>query len=144
MILFCDTSALVKLYLQEPFSQEVKALLAQCDNVAVSRVAWAEAIAALSRRAREEPSDAAVITAAKQALQQDWPHYVVLEVSQPIVEQAGEFADAFSLRAYDAVQLASAAHIAKVAQTEVTFACFDVRLSKAARLLAMHAPFPVF
>ncbi len=38
----------------------------------------------------------------------DWQHFVVLAVDQSLVELAGEYADAFGLRAYDAVQLASA------------------------------------
>jgi uncharacterized protein len=144
LILFCDTSALVKLYLQEPFSSEVRLLVEQSESVAVSRIAWAEAFAALSRRAREVSADTATIAAAKLAIQQDWPQYLVLEANQAVMEQAGEFADAFALRGYDAVQLASAATISSVAKIPVTFACFDVRLSKAARLLGMQAPFPIF
>jgi predicted nucleic acid-binding protein len=144
LILFCDTSALIKLYLQEPFSPELKALMTECENIVISRIAWAEAFAALSRRAREQPADASTIALAKSAIQRDWPHYLVLEVNQSVVEQAGEFADAFALRGYDAVQLASAAYVLNVAKTQVTFACFDARLSKAARLLGMQAPFPAF
>ena len=43
MILFCDTSALVKLYLVEAGSDAVKALVAEAEAVAVCRIAWAEA-----------------------------------------------------------------------------------------------------
>ena len=61
MILFCDTSALVKLYIIEVGSEELKALILEAEAVAVCRIAWAEAYAALSRRAREVPEDALVI-----------------------------------------------------------------------------------
>lgn len=67
MILFCDTSALVKLYLAEAESDAVKALAAEAEAVAVCRIAWAEAYAALSRRAREVAADASPIGHAKQA-----------------------------------------------------------------------------
>jgi uncharacterized protein len=53
MILFCDTSALVKLYIVEVGSDELKLQVQQAEAVAVCRIAWAEAYAALSRRARE-------------------------------------------------------------------------------------------
>lgn len=81
MILFCDTSALVKLYIVEAGSEELKARVLKAEVVAVCRIAWAEAYAALSRRAREVPEDTLVIEQAKAALAADWPHFVVLKLT---------------------------------------------------------------
>ncbi len=53
MILFCDTSALVKLYIQEEFSVEVCAKAEKATAIAVSRISWAETMATLARRVRE-------------------------------------------------------------------------------------------
>ena len=50
MILFCDTSALIKLYIKEEFSAEVQAQAVAAKGIVVSRIAWAEAMAALARR----------------------------------------------------------------------------------------------
>ena len=50
MILFCDTSALVKLYIVEPQSDQMNALVAEAEAVAVVRIAWAGFHAALARR----------------------------------------------------------------------------------------------
>ncbi|OGT93008.1 MAG: twitching motility protein PilT, partial [Gammaproteobacteria bacterium RIFOXYA12_FULL_61_12] len=132
MILFCDTSALLKLYIIEAGSEAVKARVAEAEAVALCRIAWAEAHAALSRRAREVPEDAPVIEQAKAALAQDWPRFVVMEVDQPLVVRAGDYADTFALRGYDSVQLAAAFETGRIAQTPVCFACFDTRLNKAA------------
>jgi uncharacterized protein len=137
MILFCDTSALVKLYIVEVGSDELKLQVQQAEAVAVCRIAWAEAYAALSRRAREVPEDAFIIEQAKSALAADWPHYVVLEVDQPLVERAGDYADTFALRGYDSVQLAAAFETGRISQSSIFFACFDSRLNKAAKLLGM-------
>ena len=137
MILFCDTSALLKLYVTEAGSEELKVLVQEAEAVAVCRIAWAEAFAALSRRAREVPDDAAVIEQAKAALAADWPHYVVLEIDQTLVERAGEFADTFALRSYDSIQLAAAFETTRISQTPIFFACYDLRLNKAAKLLGM-------
>lgn len=137
MILYCDTSALLKLYILEAGSDVVKARVAAAEAVAVCRIAWAEAHAALSRRAREVPEDARVIEEAKAALARDWPRLVVLEVTQALVERAGDYADTFSLRGYDSVQLAAAFETGRIAQVPVCFACFDVRLNKAAKVLGM-------
>jgi predicted nucleic acid-binding protein len=51
LILFCDTSALVKLYVREEASDLMMALAGSAGTIAVCRLAWAEAMAALARRA---------------------------------------------------------------------------------------------
>ena len=137
MILFCDTSALLKLYIVEAGSEALKARVVDAEAVAVCRVAWAEAYAALSRRAREVPGDAPVIEQAKAALAQDWPRFVVMEVDQALVERAGNYADTFALRGYDSIQLAAAFEAGRIAQSPICFACFDARLNKAADVLGM-------
>ena len=137
MILFCDTSALLKLYIVESGSEALKARVVEVEAVAVCRVAWAEAHAALSRRAREVPGDAPVIEQAKAALAQDWPRFVVMEVDQALVERAGNYADTFALRGYDSIQLAAAFEAGRIAQSPICFACFDARLNKAADVLGM-------
>ena len=137
MILYCDTSALVKLYIVEEGRSQVLEHLASADAVAVCRIAWAEAHAALSRRAREVPADAETIDQAKAALAVDWPHFVLLEVNQALVERAGDYADTFALRGYDSVQLAAAYEAMRITQSDVVFACFDARLNKAAKTLGM-------
>ena len=65
MILFCDTSALVKLYINENSSDLMLSLAGSASAIAVCRVAWAEAMAALARRVRENPTDAEVIEAVR-------------------------------------------------------------------------------
>lgn len=138
MILYCDTSALVKLYIAEQHSDSMRIALEKAEVVAASRIAWAELHAALARRAREMIEDEQAIDQARISFIQDWGHYLVVEVTQRIVEKAGEFAQVFALRAYDAVQLATAAHIQDQAEPELTFACFDKRLNQAAGILGMR------
>ena len=137
MILFCDTSALLKLYIVEAGSDLVKVRADEAEAVAVCRIAWAEAHAALSRRAREVTQDSAVIAQAKAALAQDWSRFVVMEIDQTLVERAGDYADTFALRGYDSVQLAAAFETGRISQSPICFACFDERLNKAAKVLGM-------
>lgn len=136
MILFCDTSALLKLYITEDGSEAVKAKMIEAEAVAVCRIAWAEAFAAFARRVRDVPEDAAVIEHAKTALAQDWPNFIVMEVTQQLVERAADYADTFALRGYDSVQLAAAFELGR-AESPICFACFDTRLNKAASVLGM-------
>lgn len=137
MILFCDTSALVKLYVAEESSPEMRTLASAASALAVCRIAWAEVMAALARRERECPDDAPALALARERLREDWAHCAVVEVTQALVERAGEHADTFALRAYDSVQLAAAHILQEAAGEAVHFACFDKRLTKAARMLGM-------
>ena len=137
MILYCDTSALVKMYIAEAHSELVTGQLDQAESVAVCRIAWAEAHSAFARRAREVPVDAETIEHAKVALAADWPDFVILEVNQNLVELAGEYADTFALRGYDSVQLAAAHELLRLSRSGVMFASFDQRLNKAAKALGM-------
>jgi predicted nucleic acid-binding protein len=141
-MLYCDTSALIKLYIEEKSSGELKAAIIEAEAVAVCRIAWAEAHAALSRRAREMPDDTAVIEQAKIAFNIDWPRFVIIEITQTLVEHAGDFADVFALHGYDSVQLAAAFEANRIAQIPIDFACFDHRLNKAASVLGMMVVFP--
>lgn len=140
MILFCDTSALVKLYIAEDSSIEMRALADAATIIAVSRIAWVEMMAAVARRSRDFPKDAEALELVRERLRSDWPAYAVVEITQATVERAGEYADTFALRAYDSVQLAAARTLQEAAGKEVSFACFDTRLRKAARVLGMKCP----
>jgi predicted nucleic acid-binding protein len=137
LILFCDTSALVKLYIKEDSSDEMQALARSASAIAVCRIAWAEIMAALSRRARENSSDADAIETVRVRLRTDWPRYAIVEVTQPLVELAGEYADTFALRGYDSVQLAAARSLQDAVSEPLHFACFDARLQKSAKVLGM-------
>lgn len=137
MIVYCDTSALVKLYIDEIGSDIMTAQVDRAEIIATSRIAWVEFHATVARRAREAPSDTTGVEAAKRDLSADWPNYLKMSVDQNLVEKAGEFADAFALRGYDAVHLAAAHRAMEQATEAVTFTCFDTRLNRAAGLLGM-------
>lgn len=137
MILFLDTSALVKLYLFESGSDLVTKHVAQAEAVLVGRIAWVEAHAAFARRAGEEPADAAAIEEARKVLRRDWGRHVVLDIDQELAELAAEYADTFALRAHDSMQLATARRAAELSGETVGFGCFDLRLNEAARGLGM-------
>jgi predicted nucleic acid-binding protein len=139
LILFCDTSALLKLYLDEPESATLHDLANAAEDVVACRIAWAEAWAGFARKGRETPIALAAIATARSAFAEDWPRWSIIEVTQTLVEQAGSFAEAFALRGYDSVQLA-AAHSAIEQRPEVSFASFDARLNRAARVLGMRVP----
>ncbi|MEA1053971.1 type II toxin-antitoxin system VapC family toxin, partial [Lamprobacter modestohalophilus] len=87
------------------------------------------------------PADAAVIDSVRERLRSDWSDDLIVEVTQALVELAGDYADTFALRGYDSVQLAAAQTLSMSLQAPVRFACFDRRLENAARVLGMKPAF---
>ena len=138
MNLFLDTSALIKLYVDELDSSLVRRAIETAPMCAVSRIAWAEAHAALARRERDHSISSDLLAQACSALEQDWLAFSIVEVSQQVVEKAAEYAMVFGLRAYDSVQLASAAVWTQQTEEPVMFACFDTQLNRAAKVLNLH------
>ena len=137
MILYCDTSALLKLYIAEPGADQMAEQAAVCDVLAVNRIAWVEAHAAFARRTREQPAAADQLNTARQRLTEQWPDFLSLELTAALAEQAAHYADVFALRAHDSVQLACAQALQAAQADPVVFACFDLRLNRAAATLGL-------
>ncbi len=137
MTLYLDTSSLVKLYAAEPGSDAVRRLVQQATVVATSGIAYPETRAALARRRRERALTPAAFTRATRAFEDDWSRYLAVDVSVSICREAGQLAERYRLRGYDAVHVASYLEIARRAGlTEAQFSSFDERLNRAARAAA--------
>ena len=84
MILYLDTSSLVKLYVREDGSDEVKALFDRARVVATSQAAYAEACAAFARKHRQGDFTDAQYHTVITNLQRHWGAYFALDVSWPV------------------------------------------------------------
>ena len=132
MNLYLDTSALVKLYVEERGRTALVEAVSEAEIVATSMVAYVEARAAFTRRHRERVLAPADYRRSVRALDGDWSRYLRFEVSEALVRAAGRLAERYRLRAYDAVHLASAL-VMRDQLGEVVFACWDSGLNATAR-----------
>lgn len=134
MILYLDTSSLVKLYVEEPGAEVVRGLVERAEIVAASVVAYAEARAALARRRRERSLPPAAQRRARAALDADWPRILALDVSSALSRSAGDLAERLRLRGFDAIHLASYLAVAREFPGEdVVFSSADLALERAAK-----------
>ena len=132
MILYLDTSSLVKLYVDEHGSKNVHELVAEAELVATSVVAYAEARAAFARRRREKHLTPAGYRRAKAALDYDWDSILTLEVAEALSKSAGSLAERHRLRGFDALHLASYLLVVReFAGEKVRFSSADGRLDRA-------------
>jgi len=134
MILYLDTSALVKLYVKEPGREKVVAQVKKADEVAVSVVAYAEAYSAFRRAFQiEKRITQKGFEEVVQKFEKDWRsgYYTLIGVSDRVLKTARDLILKHGLRGFDGIHLASA-WILKDRGEEVLFTAFDARLIKAA------------
>ena len=132
MILYLDTSALVKLYAEEAGSGLVRQRVRDSDLIATSLVAYAEARSALARKSRSREISRPALTQCKKEFERDWLRLHRLPIDETLIRKAGQLAEEYALRALDALHLATADLMQITLRDAVTFACFDDALNKAA------------
>ena len=133
MILYLDTSALVKLYVAETDSAMIKKLVDAAEMTSTSRIAYVEARAAFARKRRERAVTLRDYRTVVEDFDNDWETFFIVDVSDALTKRAGQLAEKFALRGYDAIHLASAVIVGEQGNQAVRFACFDEKLSRAAR-----------
>jgi predicted nucleic acid-binding protein len=132
--LYLDTSALVKIYVDEAGSAGCRQAVGEADLIATSALAYVEARAAFSRRRREGGLPPKSYRRVIADLDDDWPSYAVVDVTEGVIREGARLAERHRLRAYDAVHLASATALREVGGVEpVMFASWDAVLGRAAR-----------
>lgn len=131
--LYLDTSSLLKIYVDEDGSDDVRQQLAEYSSAATSAVTYAEARSAFARRRRDGTLTAAVFRAVKRAFDADWPQYVVVEATAAVGRAAGELAERYALRGFDSLHLATFLHVARDRRpADVGFSSCDHALNRAA------------
>ena len=133
MILYLDTSSLVKLYVEESGSTEVRAHVRKASVVATSVIAYAEARSAFARRGREGSFSKADLGRIKVAFEADWSGLLTLNVTHEIATEAGDLAERHALRGFDSLHLACYLSLcAQFEKEDVEFSSFDESLNRAA------------
>lgn len=139
MILYLDTSALLKLYIDERDSDAVRDLYSQAAFVCTHLIAYVELRAGVAKGrslGRLSDEQQAQLLAEIDA---GWRQLEVVEIDEALARRAGHLALHHVLRGFDAVHLAVAERI--MAETPGTgkfgFVGFDLRMRATAKSLGM-------
>jgi predicted nucleic acid-binding protein len=124
-LVYFDSSALVKLVVEESGSDLAAELWDGCDAALASRLAYPEVRAALAAAGRNHDLSKDDLITAEQAWEQYWAAVRPVELTAAVERQAGHLARTHALRGADAVHLASALAIA---DPELIIAVWDHRL----------------
>jgi len=131
LILVLDTSALVKIYISEPGSERMRAVVSQGDPKVASVLAFAEMHATFARRRREELLLPAELEQIRSGFGDDWERLTQIPVGEAVLRLVPGLCERHPLRGADAVHLASAL-LLREEGLEVVFACSDHNLLEAA------------
>ena len=137
-ILYLDTSAWLKLYIDENGSDIVHKEISKSSMVFTHLIAYTEIRAALSRAEREIRINKVQKSQIIDALELDWKSFNIIQPVEMLIRRAALHSEQFGLRGFDSIHLASAEAVSiQVMPQETLFACFDRKLNKAASSLGM-------
>ena len=108
MRVFFDTSALVKRYVEEEGSEQVRTLCAEADALGVSVLVVPELISTLCRLVREGRLSSEDYQSIKSAVKADLSDADLCDLSQDVFRQALRSLEHHPLRALDALHVGSA------------------------------------
>ena len=143
MRLYLDTSALLKLYVEEDDSDFVEGAVQDAETTVTSIMTYVETRAAFSRRRRDGSLTLADYHRVVREFEREWERYFVIPVTDSLIKSAGKLAETHGLRGYDALHLASADYFREKTNEPVIFGCWDSRLEAAARRQGLQLPRPV-
>jgi len=130
MIVYLDTSSLVKLYVQEAHTTLVKKWVEEAEIVATCRIAYPETMSAINRRFRQGDVTEKQYDSLIAKFSGEWARFAAVDFDEV---EAGRLVNLYGLRGFDAVHL-SAATLLKANQNNVSlsFSSFDEKLNDAA------------
>jgi uncharacterized protein len=130
VFLYLDTSAIVKLVIEEPDTSAVEGAIAHCEAAFSSRLAVVECFRAIAR-----VSNHTVLATTAEIFEA----LVLHEVSDAVLERAAALTPS-SLRSLDAIHLATALLLD---QSDLAFVTYDAKLAQAAKSQGLWVVQPI-
>ena len=128
---YFESSAFLKLFLNEEGSDDARQIWTLAAETFTVRITYAEVRAAIAAAKRAARIDTRTFEAAKKAFAVRFGDVSVIDAGDRVVRLAGDLAERWSLRGYDAVHLGAAGLAG--AGGDLVFVTWDRRLAEAAR-----------
>ena len=136
-IIYLDTSALIKRYIQEKGSDELAQWINAATLAGTATITYTEMSAALAKIKRMQWVSSDEAYSAWQNFLEDYPFLISIEITQAVVVLAGDLAWEHGSRGYDAVHLATALIWQEKIGESVQMATFDKELWRVAKKVGL-------
>ena len=123
MVVFIDTSSLLKHYVQENGSEKVDAYYVSQNTLVIAPITPVEVRAALKRKRDDKGISEATYQKALSLWEEDEALYTLTPFDSMLIQRSIDFISEFSLKTLDAIQTAAAA----LSKTEVVL-CSDKKM----------------
>jgi hypothetical protein len=133
MMVYFDTSALVKKYCVEDGTDTITMLYEQADGVAISKVGRAEIFSAFYRKYRDGDITSRQLRQILKQFKEEWEYFTKVPINDTVDDIAEDLISRNTLRGFDAIHLATLMLLEKRVPGEWLFACADARLVAAAK-----------
>ena len=137
MIMYVDTSSVMKRYVEEEGFQQTRELVAQVQILTTSIITYVEMRSALAHKYRTGEVDDETYQAIGEDFERDWSLYASIPVDHQLVGLAGLMAERHALRALDSIHLASALGLAHQTSEPLVFLSADANLLTAASRIGL-------
>lgn len=138
-MIYLDTSALIKRFVEEKSSQFVQAMVDSGEAVATAKIAYAEVFSGLTRKLRAGQIAKLSYDLACRQFESDWNAYIRVELNDALLMLARDLIRRHGLKGFDAIHLASAVRLKDAIGEEAIFAAADRRLLRAAAAEPLRA-----
>lgn len=142
MIVYFDSSALVKKYVAEEGTEGVLRLWKEAEGIAISQVGYAEIVAALGCKKREGELKPEAWKRLTKSIKSDWETFIRVDVSPLLHARIDVLVARYPLRGFDAIHLASALFLRESLGPEFVFVCTDTRLVETAKAEGLRVEEP--
>lgn len=136
-MIYIDSSALIKKYVVEKGTPEVRRFFSGGEVLWTSKMSHAEVWSAFARRRRARHLTAAQYGLIAKSFERGWRSFAVVELSDDVMGMIRKLVEQHPLKAFDAIQLASVIWAKRNLGEPVVFVGADAPLLKAAEGAAL-------
>ena len=137
MIAYMESSALIRLALNEPGAAKLKAQLANIDKRYCHQIGYIEMRSGMSRTLLRRPGQDAV--ALRDGVDLVWAETNVIQIDDSQIQRAAGLCERCQLRAYDALHLAAAEALMRIVSSKhMRWFGFDEMQNKAAVAIGLR------
>jgi len=141
-MIYFDSSAMVKRYLDEEGSYTVNKMLDEASVAATSILTYPEIVSAFIRKQRMREISKDTYAKISSALESEWSYFFVIQFSDQLYPAIRRIIEKHGLKAADSIHLASALWLKHSVKENVSFVSSDTSLLKAAGMEKLSAVNP--
>lgn len=132
-MIYFDSSALVKRYVEEYGSNNVNSVLANAAIVATSKLTYPEILSAFTRKHKEGEISTEWLNKIIENFETEWEYFLIIEIQDELLPIIKKIIKKHYLKGADSIHLSSALWLKQAAREDITFVTSDINLLKAAQ-----------